>query len=47
VTLPAWLDPLFDAEEMGAADRFASEERGVPSLELMERAGEGLACVVE
>jgi NAD(P)H-hydrate epimerase len=47
VILPGWLDPLFDAEEMGAADRFASEERGVPSLELMERAGEGLARAVE
>ncbi|MBA3422501.1 MAG: hypothetical protein H0U12_11560, partial [Thermoleophilaceae bacterium] len=43
--LPAWLDPLFDAEEMGAADAFAISERGVPSLELMERAGEGLARV--
>jgi len=39
VTPPAWLDPLFDAEEMGAADSFAIEERGIPSLELMERAG--------
>ena len=45
MTLPAWLDPLFDAGEMGAADSFASEERGVPSLELMERAGEGLARI--
>ncbi len=45
MTLPAWLDPLFDAEEMGAADSFAIEERGVPSLELMERAGEGLARI--
>jgi len=47
MTLPAWLKPLFDAEEMGAADAFASEECGVPSLELMERAGEGLARVAE
>jgi len=45
VTPPDWLDPLFDAEEMGAADSFAIEERGIPSLELMERAGEGLARV--
>ena len=45
--LLAWLEPLFDAREMGAADAFASEERGVPSIELMERAGEGLARVVE
>jgi ADP-dependent NAD(P)H-hydrate dehydratase / NAD(P)H-hydrate epimerase len=45
VTLPDWLDPLYEAAEMGAADSFAIEERGVPSLELMERAGEGLARV--
>ena len=45
MTPPDWLDPLFDAEEMGATDSFAIEERGVPSLELMERAGEGLARV--
>jgi ADP-dependent NAD(P)H-hydrate dehydratase / NAD(P)H-hydrate epimerase len=40
---PDWLDPLFDAEEMRAADAFAIEEAGVPSLDLMERAGAGLA----
>ena len=43
MSLPGWVDPVFDAEEMRAADRFAIEERGVPSIELMERAGEGLA----
>ena len=43
MTLPAWLDPLFDAEEMRAADRWAIEEQGVPSIDLMERAGAGLA----
>ena len=43
MSLPGWLDPVFDAEEMRAADRHAIEDRGVPSLELMERAGEGLA----
>ncbi|MDP9384239.1 MAG: NAD(P)H-hydrate epimerase, partial [Actinomycetota bacterium] len=42
----AWLTPLPDAELMRATDRWAIEERGVPSLELMERAGEGLARVV-
>ena len=31
---------------MRATDRWAIEERGVPSLDLMERAGEGLAAVV-
>ncbi|HEX8105876.1 MAG TPA: NAD(P)H-hydrate dehydratase [Solirubrobacteraceae bacterium] len=42
-----WLTPLPDAELMRSTDRWAIEERGVPSLELMERAGEGLARVVE
>jgi hydroxyethylthiazole kinase-like uncharacterized protein yjeF len=43
---PAWLDPLFDAAEMRAVDAWAIEQQGVPSLDLMERAGEGLARVV-
>jgi NAD(P)H-hydrate epimerase len=43
VTLPDWLEPLPDAELMRATDRWAIEEQGVPSLDLMERAGEGLA----
>jgi len=43
--LPDWLDPLFDAAEMRAADAWAIEEQGVPSLDLMERAGAGLARV--
>jgi NAD(P)H-hydrate epimerase len=38
-----WLDPLFDAAEMRAADAWAIEGQGVASLDLMERAGEGLA----
>ena len=46
MSLPDWLDPLFEAEEMRAADAFAIEERGVPSLDLMERAGLGLARLV-
>ena len=45
--LPAWLAPLPDAPRMRATDLWAIEERGVPSLELMERAGEGLAGVIE
>ncbi len=45
MTLPAWLDPLFEAAEMRAADAWAIEEQGVPSLDLMERAGAGLARV--
>lgn len=43
MSLPGWLDPLFDAGEMRAADAWAIEEQGVPSLDLMERAGAGLA----
>jgi hydroxyethylthiazole kinase-like uncharacterized protein yjeF len=45
VRLPDWLEPLYAAAEMRDTDRWAIEERGVPSLELMERAGEGLARV--
>ena len=45
MSIPRWLDPLFEAEEMRAADAFAIEEAGVPSLDLMERAGVGLARV--
>jgi ADP-dependent NAD(P)H-hydrate dehydratase / NAD(P)H-hydrate epimerase len=44
--MPAWLDPLYTAEEMRALDEWAIAERGVPSLELMERAGTGVARVV-
>lgn len=40
-----WLDPLFAAAEMRAVDALAIEQQGVPSLDLMERAGEGLARV--
>jgi NAD(P)H-hydrate epimerase len=45
--LPDWLAPLPDAEEMRAVDRWAIDQRGVPSLELMERAGAGVAASVE
>jgi ADP-dependent NAD(P)H-hydrate dehydratase / NAD(P)H-hydrate epimerase len=47
VALPSWLEPLPDAEHMRAIDRWAIEERGVPSLDLMERAGAGVARAVE
>ncbi len=43
MSLAGWLEPLPDAERMRAVDRWAIDEQGVPSLELMERAGEGLA----
>jgi len=45
--LPDWLTPLPDAESMQAVDRWVIEERGVASLELMERAGAGVARAVE
>jgi NAD(P)H-hydrate epimerase len=41
-----WLEPLPDAALMRAIDAWAIETKKVPSLELMERAGEGLARVV-
>ena len=46
-SLPDWLTPLPDAERMRAIDRWAIDDRGVPSLELMERAGAGVARMVE
>jgi NAD(P)H-hydrate epimerase len=42
---PGWLDPLYGAAEMRAADEWAIEQRGVPGVDLMERAGVGLARV--
>ncbi len=41
--LPAWLEPLPDAAAQRALDAWAIEQRHVPSLELMECAGSGLA----
>jgi NAD(P)H-hydrate epimerase len=45
MSLPDWTDPLYEAGEMRAVDSWAIEEVGIPSLDLMERAGEGLARV--
>jgi ADP-dependent NAD(P)H-hydrate dehydratase / NAD(P)H-hydrate epimerase len=45
--LPDWLTPLPDADTMRAVDRWAIDERGVPSLDLMERAGAAVARTVE
>jgi NAD(P)H-hydrate epimerase len=42
----SWFGPLPTAEQMRATDAWAIEQRGVPSLDLMERAGEGLAAIV-
>jgi ADP-dependent NAD(P)H-hydrate dehydratase / NAD(P)H-hydrate epimerase len=44
--MEAWLEPLYDAAGMRAADAWAIEDRGVPSLELMEAAGEAVAEAV-
>jgi hydroxyethylthiazole kinase-like uncharacterized protein yjeF len=46
-SLPAWLVPLPDAETMRAIDRWAIDQQGVASLELMERAGAGVARALE
>jgi ADP-dependent NAD(P)H-hydrate dehydratase / NAD(P)H-hydrate epimerase len=43
VSAPDWLEPLFDADGMRAIDSWAIGARGVPSLELMERAGTAVA----
>jgi NAD(P)H-hydrate epimerase len=46
VSAPHWLEPLPDPALMRATDEWAIGTKGIPSLELMERAGEGLARVV-
>jgi ADP-dependent NAD(P)H-hydrate dehydratase / NAD(P)H-hydrate epimerase len=48
-SLPGWLTTtlLPDAERMRAIDRWAIDVCGVPSLDLMERAGAGVARTVE
>jgi hydroxyethylthiazole kinase-like uncharacterized protein yjeF len=43
MSLPGWLEPLPDAAAQRALDAWAIERRAVPALELMERAGAGLA----
>jgi NAD(P)H-hydrate epimerase len=44
--LPDWLAGLPDAEAMRATDRWAIADQGIPGIDLMERAGEGLAALV-
>ena len=41
--MESWLEPLYDAAGMRAADSWTIEEQGVPSLALMEAAGEAVA----
>jgi hydroxyethylthiazole kinase-like uncharacterized protein yjeF len=45
--LPAWTTPLPDAAQQRANDAWAIEDLQIPSHELMERAGGGLAELVE
>jgi ADP-dependent NAD(P)H-hydrate dehydratase / NAD(P)H-hydrate epimerase len=45
--LPPWLTPLPDAATMRAIDQWAIEEQRVSGLDLMERAGAGVARAVE
>ena len=45
--LPDWLEPLPDAAQQRAIDRWAIDEQGVPGETLMERAGRALAAAVE
>ena len=42
----SWLEPLYSSDEMRALDRWAIEHEGVPSLELMERAGGEVARAI-
>lgn len=47
MTLPSWATPLLDAERSRAADRWAIEDCGIASLDLMEAASAGLAALVQ
>ncbi|MGZ4185810.1 MAG: NAD(P)H-hydrate dehydratase [Solirubrobacteraceae bacterium] len=46
MSLPDWLEPLPGAAEQRGLDEWAIGERGIPGLDLMERAGEGLTNLV-
>ena len=45
--LAEWLAPLPNAEQQRETDRWAIEERGIPGIELMEKAGSGMAELVD
>lgn len=47
MALPDWLLPLLDADQMRSIDRWTIGEQGVPSLDLMERAGAGVCRAAE
>ena len=47
MSLPAWLDPVYEAQEMRDVDTWAIEEQGVPGDDLMLHAATALARVVE
>ncbi|MCW2994778.1 MAG: NAD(P)H-hydrate dehydratase, partial [Conexibacter sp.] len=44
--LPDGLEPLLDVDQLRATDAWATSERGIPGVELMERAAEGLFEIV-
>jgi len=44
--LEPWLEGVYDADRMRETDRWAIEDRGVPSLDLMEAAGGETAAAV-
>jgi ADP-dependent NAD(P)H-hydrate dehydratase / NAD(P)H-hydrate epimerase len=44
--MDSWLEPLYDAAGMRASDSWAIDELGIPSLDLMETAGEAVAEAV-
>ena len=46
MSLPDWLEPLPDAAEQRSLDQWAIGQLGIPGVELMERAGSGLADLV-
>ena len=47
MSLPAWTVPLLGGDASRAADRWAIDERQIPSLTLMETASAGLAALVQ
>lgn len=47
MAIPGWLNPLPDAEQQRALDEWAIGDLGIPGIELMERAGSGLAELVQ